>query len=103
LALMAVNVGVGLWLIARHATSNSKRAFLETQMRQQITNALEHAATSLTPAPLGSEMTVGVPSGKLERVAEEVVIIASHLGGSAIKGLPDTHQLSVLANIPVNR
>jgi anti-sigma factor RsiW len=46
-----VNVGIGLWLIARHETKNPNRALLEAQMRQQITKALEHAATTLTPAP----------------------------------------------------
>src|SRR2546429_2593343 len=51
--LMAVNVGFGLWLIARHETRNPNRALLETQMREQIANSLEHAAATFTPAPLG--------------------------------------------------
>jgi hypothetical protein len=50
IVLMAVNVGIGLWLIARHETKNPNRTLLERQMRQQITKALEHAATTLTPA-----------------------------------------------------
>ena len=44
--LMAVNVGIGLWIIARHETKNPNRALLETQMRKQITNSLEHAAAT---------------------------------------------------------
>src|SRR5438309_10990326 len=81
--LMAVNVGVGLWLIARHETKNQNRAILETQMRQQITKALEHAATTLTPAPLGvSQITVATTSGRLNAVADEIVTIAGQLGGS---------------------
>src|SRR5216110_3269859 len=56
--LMAVNVGFGLWLIARHETKNPNRALLEKQMREQITNSLEQAAT-FTPALLGvGEITV---------------------------------------------
>ncbi|PYK93113.1 MAG: hypothetical protein DME36_10660 [Verrucomicrobia bacterium] len=52
--LMAVNVGVGLWLIARHETKNQNRASLEAQTRQQLTKSLEQAAaTELTPAPFG--------------------------------------------------
>ena len=60
IVLMAVNVGVGLWLIARHETKNPNRALLETQMRQQLAKSLEHAAeAALTPAPLGvSEITI---------------------------------------------
>src|SRR5207249_5568247 len=49
--LMAVNVGFGLWLIARHETKNPNRALLETQMREQIAKSLERAAATLTPGP----------------------------------------------------
>ena len=72
-------------------------------MRQQITKALEHAATTLTPAPLGvSQITVATTSGRLNAVADEIVTIAGQLGGSAAKGLPDQHRLSVLVDLPGN-
>jgi hypothetical protein len=104
IVLMAVNVGIGLWLIARHETKNPNRSLLETQMRQQIANSLEHAAATFTPAPLGvSEIMVPAPSGKLDMVADEVVTIASRFGGSATKGLPDKDRLSVLVDLPSNR
>src|SRR5213594_5191312 len=67
--LMAVNVGVGLWIIARHETKNPNRALLETQMRQQIAKSIERAAATLTPAPnaLGiSEITIPAKTGKLD-------------------------------------
>jgi hypothetical protein len=102
--LMAVNVGFGLWLIVRHETRNPNRALLETQMREQIAKSLEHAAATLTPAPLGvSEITVPAAAGKLDAVADRVVTIASRLGGSATKGLQDRDRLSVLADVPSNR
>src|SRR5206468_7222379 len=50
IVLMAVNVGIGLWLIARHETKNPNRSLLEKQMREQIADSLEHAATTFTPA-----------------------------------------------------
>ena len=101
--LMGVNVGVGLWLIARHETKNPNRALLETQMRQQVTKALEHVATTLTPAPLGvSQITVPTASGRLNAVANEIVTIAGQLGGSATKGLPDKNRVSVLVDLPGN-
>jgi anti-sigma factor RsiW len=103
IVLMAVNVGVGLWLIARHETKNPNRALLETQMRQQLAKSLEHAATTLTPAPLGvSEITLPTASGRLDAVANEVVTIAGQLAGSATKGLPDKNRLSVLVDLPSN-
>jgi anti-sigma factor RsiW len=104
IVLMAVNVGIGLWLIARHETKNPNRALLEKQMRDQIANSLEHAAATFTPAPLGvGEVTVPAAAGKLEAVADEVVTIASRFGGSATKGLPDQGRLSVLVDVPSNR
>jgi anti-sigma factor RsiW len=102
--LMAVNVGIGLWLIARHETKNPNRALLEKQMREQIANSLERAATTFTPAPLGiSEIMVSAAPGKLDVVAEEVVTIATRFGGSAAKGLQDKGRLSVLVDLPSNR
>ncbi len=104
IVLMAVNVGIGLWLIARHETNNPNRALLEKQMRDQITNSLEHAAATFTPAPLGvSEIMVPAATGKLDAVADEVVTIASRFGGSATKGLLDQGRLSVLVDLPSNR
>ena len=104
IVLMAVNVGIGLWLIARHETKNPNRALLEKQMRDQIANSLEHAARTFTPAPLGvSEIMVPAATGKLEAVADEVVTIATRFGGSATKGLPDKGRLSVLVDLPSNR
>src|SRR5437660_5587804 len=104
--LMGVNVGFGLWLIARHETKNPNRALLETQMREQIAKSLEHGAATLTPAPdaLGvSEIMIPAASGKLDAVGDQVVAIASRLGGSAAKGLPDRGRLSVLVDLPANR
>jgi len=104
IVLMAVNVGVGLWIIARHETKNPNRALVETQMRQQITTALEHAATGFTPTPLGaSEITIPAATGALDAVADKVVTITSQFGGSATKGLADRHRLSVLVDLPANR
>jgi anti-sigma factor RsiW len=104
LVLMAVNVGIGLWLIARHETKNPNRALLERQMREQIANSLEHAAATFTPAPLGiGEIAVPAATGKLEVLADQVVTIASRFGGSATKGLPDQGRLKVLVDIPSNR
>ena len=104
IVLMAVNVGFGLWLIARHETRNPNRALLETQMREQITKSIERAAATLTPVPLGvSEITVPAAAGKLDAVADEVVTIVSRFGGSAAKGLRDGDRLSLLVDLPSNR
>jgi anti-sigma factor RsiW len=104
--LMAVNVGVGLWLIARHESKSPNRTLLEAQTRRQIRKSLEHAATAaLTPLPsLGvSEITISAAPGQLDAVSDEVVAMVGRLGGSATKGLPDEHRIGVLVDLPSNR
>lgn len=104
--LTAVNVVAGLWIIARHESKNPNHALLEKQTREQISKSLEQAAAAaLTPPPsLGiNEVTVSVLPGHLNSAADEVVAAANRIGGSATKGLPDTHRLTVLATVPSNR
>jgi hypothetical protein len=104
--LMAVNVGAGLWIIARHESRNPNRALLEAQTREQIMKSLQRAAnTALTPSPsFGvSEITISAARGRLDAVADEVVALAGRLGGSATKGLPDEHRIGVLVDLPPNR
>jgi hypothetical protein len=103
---MAVNVAFGLWLIFRHETKNPNRPLLEKQMREQIAKSIERAAATFTPAPNAfgvSEITVAVGIGKIDAAADEIVAIASRLGGSATKGLPDGGRMNVLADVPSNR
>jgi hypothetical protein len=103
--LMLVNVGIGLWFIFKHESSNPNRPLLEAQMREQIAKSIERVAT-LTPAPnaLGvSEITVPAETGKLDIVADEVVAIVSRFGGSATKGIPDKGRVSILVDVPTNR
>ncbi len=102
--LMALNVGAGLWIIARHESKNPNRALLEAQTREQIRKSLEHAATAaLTPLPsLGvSQITISAAPSRLDAVADEVVALAGRLGGSAAKGLPDEHRIGVLVDLPL--
>ena len=105
MVLMFVNVGIGLWFIFKHESSNPNRPLLEAQMREQIAKSIERAAT-LTPAPnaLGvSEITVPTGNGRLDAVADEVVAIVSRFGGTATKGVPDRGRVSVLVDVPANR
>jgi hypothetical protein len=103
--LTGINVGVGLWLIARHENKNPNRVLLEKQTREQITKSLEAAAATFTPLPsLGvSEITVSAATGRLDAVAEEIAAAGRRLGGEVTKGLPDEHRMTVLIDLPSNR
>jgi len=105
MVLMFVNVGIGLYFIFWHEGKNPNRPLLEAQMREQIAQSIEQAAT-LTPAPnaLGvTEITIPAETGKLDAVADKVVAIVSDLGGSAAKGVPDVGHLSILVDLPASR
>jgi hypothetical protein len=106
MVLVFVNVGIGLWFIFKHESSNPNRPLLEAQMREQIAKSIERAAATFTPAPnaLGvSEITIPAENGKLDAVADEVVAMVSRFGGSATKGIPDQGRLSILVDVPGNR
>ena len=104
MVLMFVNVGIGLWFIFKHESSNPNRPLLEAQMREQIAKSIERAAT-LTPAPnaLGvSEITVPTGNGRLDAVGDEVVAIDSRFGATATKCVPDRVRVSVLVDVPTS-
>ena len=105
IVLMAVNVAFGLWLIFRHESKNPNRPLLEKQMREQIAKSIESAATLAQGGnDLGvSEIRISAATGKLDTLADEVVAIASRLGGLSTKGLQDGNRLSVLVDVPSNR
>ena len=100
--LMAANVGVGLWFIAHHESKNPNRGLLESQMRQQLANSLEHAAgTELGSGRIGvTDLRVVAPPGQLERVADQVVDLAQRVGGAATKGIAEAHRVGVLVDVP---
>lgn len=103
--LMAVNVGIGLWFIARHESKNPNRALLEAQMRRQLAQSLEHAAAAaLSPAPFGvTEITLPAATGRLDSVADEVAAIVQQLGGSVTKGIPEQNRIGLLVDVPANQ
>ena len=100
--LMAVNVGIGLWFIARHESKNPNRALLEEQMRSQLSQSLEHAAAAtLSPGSLGlTEITLAAAPGQLNAVADEVAALVHQLGGSVTKGIPEQRRVGLLLDLP---
>jgi hypothetical protein len=104
-ALIALNVLLGIFIIARHESSNPNRKLLEQQMREQLSKSLgQAAATVLTPPPLDvSDITVPVAKGQMDTVADRVVGTAQRLGGTATKELPEKGRLGILVDVPASR
>lgn len=105
IVLIALNVAVGLIVIAHKESSNPNRKLLDAQMREQLKKSLEQATHSaLTPPPLGvSDIAISVAPGKMNSVADQIVSTARRLGGSATKELPDEHSVGVLVDLAGDR
>jgi hypothetical protein len=105
IALIALNVALGMLFIARKEASNPNHKLLEQQMREQLSKSLGQAANSvLTPPPLDvNDITIAAARGKSGAMADQVVAIAKRLGGSATKELPDKGRIGVLVDLAANR
>lgn len=105
IGLIALNVLIGLFFIARHESNNPNRKLLETQMRDQLTKSLgQAAATVLTPPPLDvNDIIVPVAHGQMNAMADRIMATAQGLGGGATKELPDKGRLGVLVDVPAAR
>ncbi len=103
LVLIALNVGGGLWFIAHHEAANPNHKLLQQQAREQMLASARRAASVLTASPVALDLTVPAAAGQLDGVAEQVVVTAQRLGGSATKGLRDGPQINVLVDVPGRR
>ncbi len=101
LILMAVNVGAGLFFIARHEATNPNRKLLADQARNQLEKSLREASRNEMPPPtldLG-DLTIPAPAARMKSVAETVADLARKADASATVGLPDDKQINVAVEI----
>ncbi len=101
--LVAMNVALGLIYIFKTNQPNEQvRAAQKEALRHQLQSSVEKAAAaSFTVPPIGMEkITLRIPPTQQDAVAEKIIAAASQAGGSAVKGLPDDHGVSVLADLP---
>jgi len=102
--LMAANVGVGLWLIARHETKKSESRIARSA-NAPATGEISRtaAAMALTPAPLGvSEITIAAAPGRWMRLRTKSRRSLSSLAVPH-EGIPEQHRLGLLIDLPANR
>ena len=101
--LVAMNVALGLIYIFKTNQPNEQvRAAQKEALRHQLQSSVEKAAASTFDVPtIGAEkMTLVVPAAQRDAIAEKLIAAARKAGGSAVKGLPDEHGVSVLADLP---
>jgi hypothetical protein len=105
LILVVVNVGAGLFFIARHEANNPNQRLLAAQAQQQLAKSLQEASRKELPPPtleLG-DLTVTAAAGEMMKVAEDVADLARKAGASATIGLPDDKQINVAVEISANQ
>lgn len=105
IALVLVNVLVGVAVIAGNGRKQAHVNAQETAIRQQLATSLGAAGKNALPAPsfVEEEIRLSAPRAEWETVAGKVIAAAETCGGSAAKGLPDQAALTVVADVSATR
>lgn len=105
--LVLVNVLVGIaFIIGRKKPENpADLRARELAMRQQLTASLQKTAETALPAPTlaAEEIHLSASESEREALANNVVMLATQCGGSAVKAPPDDNGITVLADLPASR
>lgn len=105
MALVLLNVLIGLGVIASKRSKPAQTNAREAQIRQQLAASLGAAAQDALPPPTfaAAEIALNAPRAEWDSIAARVLAAAEQCGGSAAKGLPDDALLTVVADVPTNR
>lgn len=105
MALVLLNVLVGLGVIAFKRSKPPDTSAKEAQIRQQLAASLGATAQKAMPMPTfaAAEIQLTAPRAEWDNVAARVISAAEQCGGSAVKGLPDEKVLTVVADVPSSR
>ncbi len=102
IALVFVNVAVGVWFIAVRQKKQVDAPQKEAAIREQLARSIQNTAATALPPPTfeASDITIEAPQARHEEIAAKIMTAANELGGSAAKALADDRGFSVLADIP---
>jgi hypothetical protein len=105
--LVLLNVLVGIAFIIGRKKSE-KQTDIRTQelaIRQQLTASVQQAAEKALPPPTleANEIRLTASANEREAMANNVVMLATQYGGSAMKAPTDDTGMTVLADLPASR
>lgn len=105
IALVALNVAVGILVIAGKNKKPAGLTAQEAAIRQQLAASLGAAGARVLPPPSFVENEIGLPAPRAEweNLAEKVIAAAEKFGGSGAKDLPAETSLKVMIDIPSAR
>jgi len=105
--LVFVNVLVGIAFIIWKKKPEQMPADLrarELAMRQQLAASLQKTIdTTMPTTTLSAEIHLPARPEERSKVADNVILLATQSGGSAVKAPPDDEGITVVAEIPANR
>jgi hypothetical protein len=105
--LVLVNVLVGIAFIIGKKKSGTQADMRtrELAIRQQLTASLQQTAEKALPPPTleANEIRLTASTNDREALANNVVMLATQCGGSAMKAPADDTGITVLADLPASR
>jgi anti-sigma factor RsiW len=105
--LVLVNVLVGIAFIVGRKKQEMPADLRARELaaRQQLTASLRKTAETALPPPTleANEIHLTAPANDREALANNVVMLATQCGGSAVKAPPDDNGITVLADLPASR
>lgn len=105
LVLLNVLVGIAFIIGQKKSEKPTDLRARELAIREQLTASLQKTAEAALPAPTlaADEIHLFASANEYESIANNVVMLATHCGGSAAKAPADDTGITVLAELPANR
>jgi hypothetical protein len=101
--LVLVNVFIGIMFIIGRKPKNDLGP-QEAAIRAQLTASLDKTAGLALPAPtLADDIMITASASERDAVAGKIIALATQLGGSGTKGLPDDKGVIVWVEVPGDR
>lgn len=98
--LVLVNVFIGITFIIGRKPKNDLGP-QEAAIRAQLTESLEKTAGVALPAPtIADEIKINASASERDAAASKIIAIATQLGGSGTKGLPEASGIVVWVELP---
>lgn len=100
-ALVLLNVIVGILFIIGKKSGPGEMRAREEATRQQLVSSLQKTAETSLPLPtIGDEIHLPAAPAEVNRIADNVVLLAQQSGGSAAKAPADATGINVVVDLP---
>jgi hypothetical protein len=102
--LVLLNVLVGIVFIIGKKNGSGELRAREEATRRQLAASLQKTAETALPLPtIADEIRLQAAAPERDRIAENVILLATQAGGSAAKSLPDDKGITVVIDVPSER